>query len=251
MKHNVNQISEFLIRYKNLLEKLHDVRATYAKKQFEYLFKKYKPLKQKIEEREKNEGSRFNIFDILNIKYAETRTHTPLLANLLDPKGTHAQGGLFIKNFIENLVPQSKIEYFLLEDANYFDVIEEKVFPDGRIDLFIRSLHPTKKFAIVIENKIYASDQPNQLSRYFNYLNKQLGYPNSRIMIFYLTVKGVEPTTKSISETKRADLRKDQVLKNISYRIDIKKWLKRCYGKVKATNVQELIKQYLDNIDKM
>jgi hypothetical protein len=45
----------------------------------------------------------YNLFHILKIRHYESRVHTPFLVNLLSPKGSHAQGDLFYRVFLEQV----------------------------------------------------------------------------------------------------------------------------------------------------
>lgn len=43
-----------------------------------------------------------NIFRLLGITTDEVRTHSALLADLLNPRGTHGQGSLFLATFLQH-----------------------------------------------------------------------------------------------------------------------------------------------------
>jgi hypothetical protein len=59
-------------------------------------------------ERERGEQTapRFNIFRALRIERRETKLHSRFLAELLDPRGSHNQGVLFLSGFLE--APRSR-----------------------------------------------------------------------------------------------------------------------------------------------
>lgn len=61
----------------------------------------------------------------------------------------------------------------------------------GRIDIFV---YDNKKNAIIIENKIYAGDQKNQLLRYYNYAFKN----KFKFNIIYLTLYGDAASEDSV-----------------------------------------------------
>ena len=46
-------------------------------------------------------GEHFNIFQILRVGHLEVTTHSPILAELLNPKGNHGQGAVFLGRFLE------------------------------------------------------------------------------------------------------------------------------------------------------
>ena len=48
---------------------------------------------------DKQHAPQFNLFHLLGVAKAEVTTHTALLANLLNPAGSHGQGTLFLETF--------------------------------------------------------------------------------------------------------------------------------------------------------
>ncbi|OAV63577.1 hypothetical protein Barb6XT_03113 [Bacteroidales bacterium Barb6XT] len=96
-------------------------------------------------------GGKFNMFRIVDVSHYET-IHSAIIAELLNPKGSH---GLKEK-FLEAFVRQAEINDFNCNCASTID--------DGRLDILIKD--STGRNAIIIENKIYAGDQDNQLKRY-------------------------------------------------------------------------------------
>lgn len=108
----------------------------------------------KITDRNKTHSSSFNPFTL--IKIGET-SHSRLLGNLLDPRGSHGQGRLFLDVLLGKLgypIPESDVWNVTVEI--------------GRVDILIWQNHPEKR-AIIIENKSNnAGDQPNQIYRYWH-----------------------------------------------------------------------------------
>ena len=104
----------------------------------------------------KSKGEYFNLIKIMGMATSEVHTHTPIIADLLNPKGSHGQGSIFLKIFVE---------YFSLNfDINTKVVVErEKREGKDQFDILIRNDHQI----MIIENKIYASDQSKQLNRYY------------------------------------------------------------------------------------
>ena len=107
---------------------------------------------KKIKQKNKTQSVLFNPLTFFPI--GETM-HSFLIANLIDPNASHGQGNLFLKSFLKLL----DIEVF--ENDNWIVTAET-----GRIDVLLRRHHPHT--VVVIENKSnYASDQENQLYRYW------------------------------------------------------------------------------------
>lgn len=239
------EISSFLDRYKDFSKRLERQKIAHYKTKFYGLLSGYTSLKKMINTIDKKEARSFNIFNILNIRFSEVKAHTPFLKNLLDPNGTHGQGGLFLNSFIQEFIPIEKREHFELSDFSNYSVIEEKPINNGRIDIYIHSLDPKRKFNIIIENKLLAGDQQNQIERYYEFIY-DMGFENKESMIFYLTIGGIDPSPFSIKEELREKLKDNKVLKNVSYKSDIKHWLTHSIKNIQSSKVKYLINQYLD-----
>lgn len=175
-------------------------------------------------------GSRFNIFGILGVNHYET-THSAILAEFLNPKGSHALGTQFLDKLLEIV----GLQFFL--DTKQANVITEMwCGENGRMDIVIESCGK----AIIIENKIYATDQYAQLKRYQDYANKKY---HGNFKILYLTLWGDDASEHS---------GKDVVYTSISYRKVIIEWLEYCV--MLAANyptVRETINQYINHIKKL
>ena len=85
----------------------------------------------------------------------------------------------------------------------------ERTLPDntGRVDIFISGKfgNNNDNTRIIIENKIFASDQHKQIERYFNYLHKNDNNDNNdnpkcKKYLFYLTLEGKDPSQYSLGD---------------------------------------------------
>jgi hypothetical protein len=107
-----------------------------------------------IAEQNRSRGISFNPFTL--IKIGET-SHSRILGDLLNPRGSHGQGDLLLKVFLE------KLGYTEPESDGWQVTVET-----GRVDILIWRSHP-EKGAIIIENKSNnAGDQINQIYRYWH-----------------------------------------------------------------------------------
>ncbi len=210
--------------------------------QLQNLLNEVSAISKKYEKLAEITGQNFNVFKILGLTTDEVRTHSAFLAELLNPKGSHGQGTTFLELFVEQLKQggdTENIENFEVIDAKVFveKSIGEKTETDGgRIDIIIES----GKNAIIIENKIYAGDQENQLLRYANYAKK---LENS--WLFYLTLDGHEASTFS---TGYGEIK----YYPISYKDDIKPWLESCREKAATQPIlRETITQYINLINNL
>lgn len=189
-------------------------------------------------------GENFNVFNVLGLWSEEVRLHSAMLAELLNPDGSHGCGEAFLKIFIEEVL---KIE---INDATdvlnkavttteyYIGRINDDGTEGGRIDILIDMPHRSSVPSLIIENKIYASDQSNQLLRYYNFA-KDKYRSTDKFKILYLSLYGSTPSVSSVGENATFDYTL------ISYNKDILKWLEHCaavaYDKPK---VRETIIQY-------
>jgi len=128
-------------------------------------------------------GQNYNIFNILGLSSNETRLHSAFLANLLDPHGSHGLKAKPLDAFLKIIGATH------LDSSTASVAIEKHVglvtdSEGGRIDIFISDKN---RNSLIIENKIYAGDQPNQLLRYFNYAKSSC----KEFKILYLTLSHV------------------------------------------------------------
>ncbi len=181
---------------------------------------------QKVLEVDINEGKHYNIFEILKIQSLEARVHSPFIVNLLNPKGSHKMGTLFLDHFLLKVGLVHSFE----EAKNWIleAIVDELALPDGkgRADIFMQFNVMGEFKAIIIENKIYAGDQQNQLERYSQYLMEDLNLSLENFYIFYLTLDGKAPSEHSITKEKLIGL--NYSFKQISYSEQVTNWLADC-----------------------
>ncbi len=184
-------------------------------------------------------GENFDIFSVLGMQHDEVRLHSRLIGELLNPKGKHNQGDLFLKLFLNQIELQNHNED---ETQNASVIVEESVGnitnnyeAGGRIDLVIK--FPNNK-PIVIENKIWTGDQYKQLWRY-----KQQ-YPNAYLV--YLTPFGNKASKESLHEINSEDVI------YVSYKTDIKSWINDCIKEVsRLPLIREVLNHYLHTINQI
>lgn len=188
-------------------------------------------------------GGRFNIFRICGVNHYEN-THSSILAELLNPQGSHSLKNQFLDAFLETIGKDFALKDF---DTTNATVHTEYVTDNGRIDILIKD---HKKNAIIIENKIYACDQPKQLIRYnvyaegeFKDKNKDKEENNKKYQIYYLTLFGSEASEQSAG---------DVIYHTISYAETIIQWLDKCIAlAVRLPLVRETLIQYSNHIKQL
>jgi hypothetical protein len=181
------------------------------------LSEQIRELQVRSEERLKAQHGRFNIFTTLLEAHDEVRLHTRFIHELLNPQGTHDCGNLFLKLFFETLqerkpllhdnsaTPETWDEYCV----QHYRVGKEERKEQGQLDLLLESA----SHLLVIENKLWAGEQENQVARYVEYLESKAAAGH----VLYLTLDG-----------KTAESHQGKPYLRISYRDHILDWLERC-----------------------
>ena len=199
---------------------------------------------QALQEERHRKGENYNLFSILNIERYELK-HSALIANLLDPKGSHGCGDAFLKAFFEIALKERAYPF---EDCthlhSYTEYYTGPIAGDtgGRIDILVKS----SRYGLIIENKIYAGDQDKQLIRYDNYGKEIFGADG--YLLAYLTLYGYDASKESTA-TKSAE---EVGYLRLSYAEDILRWLEQCarlaYDK---PLVRESLNQYIRTIKQL
>jgi len=199
---------------------------------------------KKYREIEKIKGENFNLFNILDRRTDEVKTHSAIIGELLNPKGSHYLDKTFLILFIEMLNRKKRTDNIWekaitpkIEEIRNVTVECEKSIgkvrdnTGGRLDLMISN----DIFQICIENKIYAEEQDSQLERYKNFLER---FPKSNNILIYLTLNG--------DESKTSKLVSGSDYYTLSYKYDILEWLEKCFKEtVDIPILRESIKQYI------
>lgn len=180
-------------------------------------------------------GELFNVFNILGLESKEVRLHSALLAELLRPNGMSGVGNAFQKAFLailglpDNYIVDGRVSVELSIGTT---TDSER----GRIDIIMED----GNHAIIIENKIYAQDQPAQLLKYTNFARDN--YPHG-YRLLYLTFDGKEASDDSAQGCP---------YQCISYKNEISKWLAEC-ARISFDRplVRETIRQYINLIKQL
>lgn len=234
MTPSLEEIADFLDRYQTFTNKDVQERVERFQVNFVRLKAGMDSLLEKAAEERRRTASTFNIFHLLRVADREVYTHSALLADLLNPRGSHAQGTLFLEHFFSvcaDAHPGLPIPLAPLL-SNEWMVQAEKVTPLGNLDMVLSS--SDLGFLYAIENKIWAEEQPEQLARYSRWLQQQKAeYPHQALV--YLTPDGRESWTHD-----------GAIYFQLSYREHIASWLGKALIQVEPPRLRETLAQYID-----
>ena len=166
----------------------------------------------------------FNLFSVLRSEHDEVNLHSKFLAALLDHRQSPGEARENLADFLERLGIQK------------FDPDRATVDREwSNIDILICDQSSMR--AVIIENKIWAADQPRQLQRYAEQMKEYERH------VLYLTPDGREASKDSAG---------DIDYRCISYKSDLVPWLRGCQKRAyEEPALRESVAQYLRLIGKL
>ena len=176
-------------------------------------------------------GEEFNIFLALGIEAKEV-LNCRFIAELINPSGSHGQGNIYLKLFVENVLTLNADD----DEWNHAAIsTEHSAINKRRIDIVIC----TPKHFVALEFKIYGGEQENQCQDYYQTAVNSRKTP----LLYYITRFGEMPSKFSLGT-----LSKDKVNCR-SFNIDIVKWIEACIANTdKNALVYTVLCQFLSSI---
>ena len=218
------------------------------KEDFEKLFadmsKGYMAAKAEADRQRAMGKHDYNIFTLFHDFSDEVNLHSNFIASLLDPNGDHYKGDLFLKLFLE----MCGIDDFSIDTST------ATVFKEFKhIDIYISD----GKKHIILENKVYAKDQPTQIARYIETIKGEGAKESDRvkdedICVLYLHPDGKLPDNQSFGDYHTRLLGENPSIKFkvISYGKEILEWIDKCKNEVSnLTDLNVFLSQYKDAIE--
>lgn len=153
------------------------------------------------------------------------------IADLLDPRGSHGQGAVFLQAFASQFFEDL---HWIPQGQDWTTRTELSLPSQRRIDICMES----KAGLIAIENKPWAGDQDHQLKDYADYLKTHAG--NRAWLLIYLCDEA--PSEKSIPESEREALETAGNFAQIDFR-SLAAWLDQCAALAKALPVRVFIEE--------
>ena len=218
------------------------------KEDFEKLFadtsKGYMAAKAQADRQRAMGKHDYNIFTLFHNFSDEVNLHSNFIASLLDPNGDHYKSDLFLKLFLETCG---------IDDFG-IDTSRATVFKEFKhIDIYISD----GKKHIILENKVYAKDQPTQIARYIETIKDEGAKESDRvkdedICVLYLHPDGKLPDNQSFGDYHTRLLGENPSIKFkvISYGKEILEWIDKCKNEVSnITDLNVFLSQYKDVIE--
>lgn len=188
----------------------------------------------------------FNAMDF--VRWDENKV-SEIIGFLLNPKGEHDQGGIYLDLFLKRLAVPIKFT----EKEAVEVILEDRTFENRRIDIVLS--YKNYKKIIGIENKINLTtkDQENQVADYMCFLEeivKENCVDEHSYMLYYLTPKGRE-LSKESGGNKAEKWIEEGKLVPINYEDHIIPFLEECVKETKNERVRYFItdfrKQLIEN----
>jgi hypothetical protein len=186
----------------------------------------------------------FNVFDL--IKPDENKL-SDVLADLLDPKGTHGQGDLFLRLFFEQLGLGSDAKLHT-KDAT----VQREAPMRGtrkehrRMDVFVNNAG----VLLAIENKVDSPEQQDQVSDYLVDLERRCPCPPGQPIqntLIYLTRDHSSP--EFLNDSELENHQKSGRLHCWSYQDELGDWLEDCRLACEAQRIRDFLSDFIAYIE--
>lgn len=245
MDSNIQTLQQFLPKLNQFYSTIQSQKIESDKASCQNIFNRINEIQLDIDNYQREQATAFNVFSILRYGHYETRLHTPFLFSLLHPDSVHRLEFKFAEIVLSDFLEKPIKAEFI---RNYRIIKEHTTRLHGRIDLFITFNYDQQSYAIAIENKINAVDQPNQLINYYNYLNECFGEMTIKKLV-YLTKSGKYPSTSSLCNILLNKYLKDGVLILKSYKYDVNFWINSLLETKVPPRIEHTLYQYQQTIN--
>ena len=177
----------------------------------------------------------FNVFKAIRKSEDEVNLHSRFLHALLSHRDGEGRRP-YLRKFLSSIEATAGFRW----DAEDAVVRREH----RNIDLLVT--HGNSDWAVVIENKVWAGDQPGQLGRYYCEVRQY-----RRRVVLYLTPDGRQPEEQSAEYKSGGEVRKAP-FECISYPDDILPWLVHCQQLAcDQPSLRESIAQYRSVVEQL
>ena len=185
-------------------------------------------------------SSDFNVFDYIN---PDENKLSDVIADLLRPDGVHGQGSAFLYEFLHLIELSKRFDFSVINPSIYREagtfLIKNH---QKRIDILIDLKH----FGIVIENKPWATDQPEQLEDYSDFMFRRYG---ENYLIIYLATEGNAPSESSISIVNLQKLKDKGMYISMTFKQGLLKWLGNCLNICQSDKYRWFLRDFINYLD--
>jgi len=194
------------------------------------------------------DSSRYNLLSIIEKDRDEAHIHSKVIYNLLSQNWGKIDKETFLTLFLKEIGIEDEIIY-----NEKWEVSREKEYQldekKARPDFVIESQH----YIYIIEMKIDADDQPEQLKNYKKIAEGEKKRKNKKeYKLFYLTLDGHNASKKSTGEEENLEENQKVEYTNISFTEEILNWLGKCLDLVKGKeNKLACINQYIATVNEI
>ena len=194
------------------------------------------------------DSSRYNLLSIIEKDRDEAHVHSKVIYSLLSQNWGKIDKETFLTLFLKEIGIEDEIIY-----NEKWEVSREKEYQldekKARPDFVIESQH----YIYIIEMKIDADDQPEQLKNYKKIAEGEKKRKNKKeYKLFYLTLDGHNASKKSTGEEENLEENQKVEYTNISFTEEILNWLGKCLDLVKGKeNKLACINQYIATVNEI
>ena len=203
-------------------------------------------IRRKVEPQQRRHDKRwatgFNVFDL--IEPDENRL-SDVLAGLLDPKGNHGQGDLFLRLLFERLDLHPDAKLTKIATVQREAPMRGTRKDHRRMDVFVNA-----GVLLAIENKVDSPEQQDQVSDYLVDLERRCPCPPGQPIqntLIYLTPDHRSP--ESISQSEVENHQKSGRLHCWGYQDDLRDWLDACRRDCQAQKIRDFLSDFIGYIE--
>lgn len=177
----------------------------------------------------------FNVFDLID---PDENKLSDVLGGLVDPKGGHGQGDLFLRLLFKQVGLGSDAK--LTKNAT----IQREAPTHGilkyrrRIDVLVEA-----GVLLAIENKVDSLEQPEQVKDYLEHLHQCTRSNSKRNILIYLTPDGRSP--KSLSPIILKQVQDSERLYCWSYQKHLTQWLENCRHDCESEKIRNFLSDFI------
>lgn len=181
-----------------------------------------------------------NLFTVLGMENKEVTAHSAFLYSIFKPfKQNNSINCSNLKILISTLLKKTS-QNICFEDIASASIHREYPTAYGRLDFLVEyTTTDNYKNAIIVELKVWAGEQENQIDRYFEYLDTQSYHKKH---VFFLTPTGYTASTDTSHKSIPISLN-DDIVKTLNIIID--------KTDDRYTNYKSILQQYIQLVKKL